>query len=452
VQKSGAGNFVVDIVKPQKKNHMKRTLLFALSVMMSLKAVSQAWQATNLTSVTYLPIVAATHNNDMYATVFNGFTATLNKLNTGGTSWSAVTTPTTITVPRFIRSAGTRMYLSTVNSSVFSMLYYTTDGSTFIPDTVGLPHMSTGVSLIGQILYFKGKVIVAMAGEGYYLKDTGAAAWHSINAPTMFNAPGDPMTYYSDTLYGYDNTGTHTLYVSGDWGTTWTVRNANLPGDFATNMFVADDVTGRLYAAGSWGATPSYGVKYSDDHGFTWTDATNANAFIGLNYQGMQQKVTALYAHDPVVYIAMENNADNTAPDIVGSMTGLSNLAYDTTGLPAIGGAANGIGFFMHQGKLALNLNVLDVFIKGGPAAVSTTKAATVFSLYPNPATDVLHVVSQAGVRVQSIRITDMGGRTVLHQQGGMQQVDIRLLQPGIYVAELVAQDNTRTVQRFVKH
>ncbi|MCW3122165.1 MAG: hypothetical protein JWQ38_1657 [Flavipsychrobacter sp.] len=432
---------------------MKKQLLSVLFVLAGISAFGQ-WQATNLTSVTYLPIVMETHNNTMYATVFNGFTATLNKLNSDNTSWTAIPTSSVITVPRFMKSAGTRMYMSSINSGVYSMVYYTTDGgANFIPDTVGLPPSFSGVAIVGAIQYHKGKVFVAMAGNGYYMKDTADVAWHSVNCPTMFNAPLDPLTFYNGTLYGYDNTGTNTLYTSTDYGSNWTVVASNLPSDFNTTMITADDVSGRLYAAGSWGGSPLvYGLKYSDDGGKTWTTSTEAAPFINKNYNNTQQQITAIYAHSPTLYLALENNKDLSAPNIVGSTTGLAGLAYDTVGLPTNApGAANGIKFQVYQDKLALCLNVIDVYLKGTPNGIKEQQVANNnFTIFPNPCRNTL-AIQTTGKPATEIRIMDYTGKTAMTLPGTVKEAELSSLRSGLYLIQFINDGSVTEIQKFIK-
>jgi len=230
------------------------------------------------------------------------------------------------------------------------------------------------------------------------------------------------------------------------------VRTTNLPSDFITHVFTADEVTGRLYAAGSWGTSPMhYELKYSDDHGFTWNTASAATPFIGTNAGNTQQLITAIYAHDPTIYIALENNKATSAPDVVGSTTGLANLAYDTVGLPTnAAGAVNGTRFLDYQGKLALSLNVIDVYLKDVPNAVfGVQTSGRSVSLYPNPCRDALHISGNSAVK--EIRVMDLAGRVLQHVAGSATTVDVSGLQPGMYLLQTVDDHAVVDVQRFVK-
>lgn len=435
------------------KTHLYAYLLIVLSF--AGANAQTTWQPTNLTSVSYLAITSMeSHKGDLYATVFNGFNSTLYKLDSGNSSWSTVSTGTAITVPSRLRSAGSKLYVSTVNSNVYSMLYYTTNGgSSYVLDTVGLPKSFSGVALIAGLQYYHGKMIANLASYGYYLKDTASASWKSIDVPTALNGGADPVTYTADTLFAYDNTGTHTMYVSGDYGNTWTVRTTNLPAGYATSVFVADDVTGRLYSAGTWSNT-SYGVYYSDDHGKNWTLSASANSFISLNANGTQQLVKAIYAHSPYFYMALENNKNNSSPDIVGSSTGFNNLAWDTLGLPQTAASAvYGTGFLMHQGKMVTSLNVMDIYMKGTAIGIhELSEDQTIFHAYPNPCSETLSIVLKNSIKANKIKVLDCTGKILQEYPGNTGSINTSALAEGIYFLEIISEKDGRQIKKFIKN
>lgn len=431
---------------------MKKQLLFVLLSFAGLTASAQ-WHGTNLSTYSYVTVIMEQHKGKLFSTSGTVYSAALATLNSDNTSWTTIPTGSTIIRPVLLKDADSRLYMTTAEGIVNSLLYYTRDnGATFVVDTAGLPRLGTGVAPIGRIQYHHGKIIAAMAGDGYFIKDTADAAFHSINVPTMFNAPSDPLTCYNGVLYGFDRTGTSAFYTSSDWGANWTLVTTNLPTDYSGTLLTVDEATGRLYMAGAWGATVTYGLKYSDDGGKTWTDATSANAFISKNYSNTQQQITAVYAHDKDVYIALENNKDMTAPDIISSSTGLSGLAYDTTGLPSIGGAGNGINFLSYQGRIALCLNVLDVYLKGTPNAVKKQQVADAgFTLYPNPCTDHIMLSRTGTAAADEFRIIDYTGKTVVTLPAHTREVDLRHLNAGLYLMQAFKDGMITAVQRFVK-
>lgn len=422
------------------KNVFTKLIIITLFVVVGASKIASAntWSATNLTSVSYLPITGMeSHDNELYATVFNGFTAILYRLNPDNTSWSTITTESSITVPRFLKSAGSRLYMSTIVSGVTSLLYYTTDGcNTFNLDTVGLPHASGNISLIYGLQYFDGKIYANIGSFGYYVKDTSETAWRHIDVPTALHGGSDPITYINGTLFAYDNTGTHTMYFSTDFGDTWTVRTSNLPSDYETNQFIADQKTGRLYSFGVWDNNTKSGVYYSDDKGVNWTAAANANSFLGLNANHTLQLVTAMFAEGDIFYMALENNADSSALDVVGSTTGFEHLAYDTLGLPTdVVSAVKGANFLLHKGSLAIQMNVMDIYLKSGVSEVHEFKQQNQISVYPNPTSQILTIKVKNYQNQENYSITDYLGKTVLSGKlsGETTSIDIGFLLPGIY-------------------
>ncbi len=431
---------------------MMRNLLFiVLGIITMSTSWAQSWNATNLSTFNYLTVTATeSHQSELYSILFNGFSGDVHQLDANGTSWSTVTiSGTDGGINTLLQDANTRIYLTT-NSLGYGMLYYSTDQlNTFVLDTVGLPKMLNGIVAPIKMQYYRGKVLANLGSSGYWLKDTSATTWQHIDVPTSLNGGVDPLCFYNDTIYAHDNTGANTLYVSGDFGQTWSIRNTNLPSFFKGHVLKANTSTGRLYMAGAKTDGTLYGIYYSDDNGFTWTIA-NLAAFIGTDVNGGQQEVVTIYANGNDVFIALENDTLNTTPDVLSSTNGIANVDYDTLGLivdPA--GTMNGAKFLVHDGKMAMALNVRDVYLKDLGTVVSQhTLFDDDFMLYPNPATDVVMVTSK---EVAQIIILDLHGRTVLSSTNS--RVDISSLSPGAYLVE-VWSNNQQLMGRkkLVKH
>lgn len=430
---------------------MKRSLLFLTAFCLSAVISTAQWQATNLTSVTYLSITGVTsHQNELYATVFSGFGSLMYKLDPGNTSWTQLNTGT-LSNPNVLRSAGTRMYVSTLDPfSYSSLLYYTTDGgNTFVLDTAGLPHYQSGLRPVSTIQYYEGKVIVGIGGDTYFLKDTSASAFHSIDTPTLLVGGVDPITFFNDTLYVWESSSNHLLSYSSDWGTTWTVRPTNLPFSWNSSVFTADEVTGRLYIAGQ--GNGAYELRYSDDHGSTWNLAGNIAPYIGLNANNTQQLITTIYAHDPLFYLSLENNNNSSAPDILGSVTGFANAACDTLGLPTnAAGAVKGSAFLMHNNKLALALNVIDVYLKDVTVGIENKSGHEEdLSVFPNPGSTLLKVTTK-GKEYSELRVYDALGRPAGTWKAGTRQINVSEWQAGVYVLEFIFEDGVVT-RKFIR-
>lgn len=414
---------------------MKNFNLFLIVILLSTKINAQNWSATNVSNVAYLANTGIeSHQNKLYATVFNGFTAGLYCLKSTNSSWDTIQTGS-ITIPRFLKSAGSKLYMSSVVSGVASLLYYTVDeGKTFTLDTAGLPASFGYSALIYGLHYFNGKVFANLGAGGYYMKDTAGVKWQAIPVPTALNGGTDPIAYVNDTLFGYDNTGTNTLYVSADYGITWQVQTTDLPSGYGTNQLVGDPSTGRLYSAGAWDNSTKYGLYFSDNNGKNWTLVSNANAFMTKNAGNTQQLVTAMYANGNTFYMALENNKNSSAPDIVGTTTGLQNLAVDTLGLPSTASSATkGTNFVWYNNQLALLLNSIDIFLKQGTTGINDINPISDLNLFPNPSNGVVYLSSkQVG---NNLVILNVAGEVIYSTtiQRNYQEIDLSNQAKGIY-------------------
>jgi hypothetical protein len=72
--------------------------------------------------------------------------------------------------------------------------------------------------------------------------------------------------------------------------------------------------------------------------------------------------------------------------------------------------------------------------------------------IYPNPATDMLHIDIKGTNQPYDVSLTDMTGRTLRdeHELSGDQAIDISSLSSGVYLVN-VMQAGASTTQRVVK-
>ena len=63
------------------------------------------------------------------------------------------------------------------------------------------------------------------------------------------------------------------------------------------------------------------------------------------------------------------------------------------------------------------------------------------FSIFPNPAKDVLTISSKNGLRIDEIVIYNQIGQKVLHAKRLTNSIDVSMLQPGMYMVEIVSND-----------
>lgn len=427
------------------------TILFLLFVTLSY---SQSWEATNLTQYNYLSIsTLENHNNSLYALVFNGFGANPYQWGAEGNSWASTSFQGVSETPAFLKSAGSRLYMG-ANALGYSMLYVSNDdGVHFSPDDDGLPAFMNGIASLYGIQYFEGKVVANLGSNGYWIKDTTETTWKQIDTSTSLNGGTDPVCFSQGKLYAYDNAGAYALYRSDNFGTSWQQVTANLPDYFSAHLLVANPLTGRLYLAGGKTDGSQYGIYYSDDRGTTWTKA-DLSAFISTNVNGGQQKVTALFAKGENIFVALENNAANTTPDILSSMTGITNLKYDTLGLivdPA--GTIQGAHFVEFGDKIALALNVRDVYLKSLSTTTTFAKMSQLETTlaYPNPVRDRLLIRLNNLPENSIATICDLNGRQLLNRRISG-SINVSMLRKGTYILS-VRDERGKTIdqQKIIK-
>lgn len=435
---------------------MKKFIPFLLSCLSYVVVPAQGWQPTHLTSANYLAITStASHENQLYSVVFNGFTGEVYQLDASVASWTKVNLPQVPGIPQHLRSAGSRLYLSALDGLAGTLLHSSGVLGNFVVDTAGLPRLLSGIVPAIGMQYNDGQIYVNLGSSGYYFKDTTAIAWQALVTPTALNGGGDPIAFIQDSLFAYDNSGTTTLYVSGDQGQNWTTRTTDLPSNFKAPLMIGDPINGRLYVAGSKSDGSLYGVYYSDDHGHSWTKP-DLDAFIGTDYAGGQQEVTTLLPLGDEIHLALENDAANSPPVMLHSSSGITNLAYDTVGFvndPV--GTIHGVQFLKHLGKTFLTLNVRDVYVKdgSGPTAIGGDHQAMHPSLriYPNPASSDLNILGWQPGENHVARIYSLTGGLIQEFSFTSGSIDISSLPVGVYVLELV--DNGQPERlKFIKN
>lgn len=425
---------------------MKKQLLTFLISAVMVPVLAQ-WQATNLTSLPYLPIGNMTvHKGDLYAVLVDLTPSKLYKLDVGGTSWTMVNT--SVPGPRIIQDAGNKMYIATLNG-LNCQLYYSYDGGqTLIIDTAGITRYQSGISLATNLQYHNGKILLG-TDDAYFIKDTGDVQWRNItdmNSSALF-PPSDPITWYGDTMYAYKNN-FQKLFISADYGATWILRNTDLPADFRTTRIITDVSGSRLYVGGSYGNDSTSGIWYSDNGGSHWT-LVNDNGLINKATDNTPQKIFAMYADGQTFYAAMNNNHSPSAPDVISTTTGLADLAWDTTGLPATADYQTyGDYFIRYNNDMYLALDVIDIYKKGAHASSIGDVGVQTLTLYPDPARDRLYIRQDA--HVSEVTVVNLAGQKMMTSPYTPDGIDISGLAAGMYVVEVYTTDSFVPV-RFIK-
>lgn len=74
------------------------------------------------------------------------------------------------------------------------------------------------------------------------------------------------------------------------------------------------------------------------------------------------------------------------------------------------------------------------------------------FSVYPNPTVDRFNITGTNNLSVKGVTIFNLLGQSVLTVDGNTTTVDISSLNRGVYVVEILGENNTKTTRRIVKN
>lgn len=105
--------------------------------------------------------------------------------------------------------------------------------------------------------------------------------------------------------------------------------------------------------------------------------------------------------------------------------------------------------YYSTRRKVTTANAVLSVFDNTTPASVKEYGQSAAVSIYPTPATDVLHVDMQSTQPVQA-SVFNTAGQMVYNAPLQNDRVDISALQPGVYILQLKGSDINTTAQ-FIK-
>ncbi len=408
---------------------------------------AQNWEATNLTISNAFAITDIhSHDGTLFATVNMGISGALEASTNDGQSWSTQTMTNVVGFPQFMASAGNRLYMSS-NNTFHGILYYSEDGgATFTQDIAGLPAgIGGGAVIITSVQTLGNMLVIGLGSDGYYAKDINnlANSFIKFDTVTSLNAGTDPVAFHNGVLYTYDNAGAKTFYSSIDFGTNWTVPSSNgLPTDLQSEILEINQVTGRIYLSGesnfSGNIAANYGLYYSDDGGNNWSQM-DLSMVAATNHLSDFHKVMALYSQGNLFYAAFDNDVANSAPDVISS-TNFPTITpvIDDVGLPTdVPGNVHGRKFIEHNGKMALSLNLIDVYIKGEALSNNKTLAESFFKLYPT-------IIKNQPLLIDTkydgeLKIFDCTGRKILKTfvHEGDNQINVSYLSTGMYYLTL---------------
>lgn len=107
------------------------------------------------------------------------------------------------------------------------------------------------------------------------------------------------------------------------------------------------------------------------------------------------------------------------------------------------------VAFRHYESSDQFAIVVDDILVEATSGASTADFFKSNFSLYPNPASDVLNIDSRNGIEVTSVQIIDMMGRVVKTQKGGT-SIQVSDLAAGSYAIEIQS-ENGKATSKFVK-
>lgn len=309
--------------------------------------------------------------------------------------------------------------------------------------------------------FFNGRYFAGLNATGdciYYTEDNGDT-WTAANGgPTATVVRG--FFAYGDALYAYTSTAGIYRTVDGD---TWTAVNSGLNAWNVVGMaeagpfFVAATVGGavfRTFSGVSWTLSTGFGsgdlngenvwrmgnylyysawsgAEYtSSDYGDTWTDWTQPSFF--------GQGLIEVKRFNDNLYMETRHSTGGGLRDSLFLTTDEGETWSNITGnLNAAD--LNGSGILENDGRLFIAYSMASagqgIYRSGTGTSVEETRAVAP-EVFPNPATDELHLVLPAGSNSLNYTMHDAAGRNVLSGRITVRngQVDLSSLAPGCYM------------------
>lgn len=432
---------------------MKFKLLLWLIAIVTFKVQAQ-WQPTGISTNPIETIYdVQAHNNVLYASSnTDGFI----KSSDNGNSWQSVgqtefSTNSTDRYVSHIRTAGSNLYVATFNANFASSVIYKSadNGQTFVADTLGLPQVSVANEIqdVQYLYHHNGYVIADIANTGNYWKHSSGTSWQRNNdANTQFS---EFFAFFGNKFYAWAN---YHLHVSQDNGQSWTqATDTNIPILFLANNLITDPDTGRIYMAGKSIIETNYRLFYSDNDGGSWTEI-DMSSYIGNNWIGVPQQIRKLFVKGDYIQVALDNDANPSAPDILVSTNNGESFTPDISGLPInTGGTTTAINFILHNNTLFMALNYVDIYKKPfSTLSLNSVDNTNTILVYPNPSKSTFHLKST--IQIKQVNVYDLKGRLIQSLKNHHSLKTVKIENNGVYFLEIIDNMGNSTIKKIIKN
>lgn len=432
---------------------MKTKLLFYSIAIITFNTQAQ-WQPTGISTDPIETIYdVQSHDNVLYASSnTDGFI----KSSDNGNSWQSVgqtefsTNPTNRYVSH-IRTAGNDLYVATFYANFASSVIYKSsdNGQTFVADTLGLPRITAANEIqdVQYLYHHNGYMIADIANTGNYWKHNSDTSWQRNNdANTQFS---EFFAFSGNKFYAWAN---YHLHVSQDNGQSWVqATDTNIPILFLANNLVTDADTGRIYMAGKSIIETNYRLFYSDNDGGSWTEI-DMSSYIGNNWIGVPQQIRKLFVKGSYIQVALDNDTNPSAPDILVSTNSGESFLSDVSGLPTnTSGTTTAINFIEHNNNLFMALNYVDIYKKPfSTLNLNDIENITDIVVYPNPSNGIFNLRST--MPIVQVNIYDIRGRLIQSIKNNHALESIKIENSGVYFIEIIDSRRNSTVKRIIKN
>src|SRR5690606_27061863 len=176
-------------------------------------------------------------------------------------------------------------------------------------------------------------------------------------------------------------------------------------------------------------------------------DLTNVSGTISLNWKVEAADNPLWIAEHYSVYVSTENTTASLMASSVSfteTYQGNGEQQNKTLDLSSFEGQTVYIAF-RHYNCTDQDYIVIDDLEVTSSSASVNSPLANSFSVYPNPAKDVLNISNTIGAELTSVTVTDLNGRTVKQFNSSVEQINIADLNAGVYFVNINSTEGSLT-------
>lgn len=407
---------------------MKTNLLFSFFVLFSLNCFAQWSQINN--GIANLSLGATLlGNSDDYI-----FCGTINagkmyRSNDFGSNWNEISPPVPSNMPQCGYNFNNKYYAG-LNSSM-DCIYYTSDNGTSWNVGIGGPT----TTVVRGFIDLPYHIYAYTSTKGIYQSTDNGANWSAVNNG-LSNLNITSMATFDDKLIAASIGGG--VYISTDYGANW-VQSNNGIGSSTAGILVWQMDTKLYYTAQGGDAF------VSTDKGTSWTVLTSLTrpAAFGLNPAEIFRNNGHLYMKsrffasgglkDSIFYSSNEGQSWNNIS------ANLLSTDLSSERLMEFKGYA-----FICYNLVSPNKGIYRRDISVNTIPICKVKPG--YNIFPDPAHNVTHAISDQSILGVEYNIVDMNGMTLIKSQFSDEtgSIDLSILPAGIYFIN-ISKDGTQT-------